>query len=88
VGRVWRHEAGRGPADAILVAATLLPTELPLLHAAALVTEVGGPLDHVATQARERGLPAVVGVAGATAALAAGDLVVVDADAGVVVRGR
>jgi phosphoenolpyruvate-protein kinase (PTS system EI component) len=70
----------------VLVAATLLPTELPLLDAAALVTETGGPLDHVAAQARERAIPAVVGVAGALSALAEGDLVLVDADRGVVVR--
>ena len=44
--------------------------ELPLLCAAALVTETGNILDHVAAQARERGLPAVVAVAGACALLA------------------
>ena len=74
------------PADAVLVATSLLPTELPLLHAAALVTETGGPLDHVAAQARERGLPAVVGAAGACAQLPTGSLVLVDADSGLVVR--
>jgi len=86
VGRVWRHERGAGPADAVLVATTLLPTELPLVVAAALVVETGGPLDHVAAQARERELPAVVGVAGATGVLADGDLVLVDADQGLVIR--
>ncbi len=89
VGRVVHRHGPSGavpPSDAVLVATTLLPTELPLIHAAALVCETGGPLDHVATQARERGLPAVVGVAGAVAALAEGDTVVVDADAGLVVR--
>jgi pyruvate,water dikinase len=74
------------PADAVVVAQTLLPTELPLIDAAALVTEVGGALDHVAAQARERGLPAVVGAAGACSILADGDLALVDADHGVVVR--
>jgi phosphohistidine swiveling domain-containing protein len=89
VGRVVHRHGPSGavpPSDAVLVATTLLPTELPLIHAAALVCETGGPLDHVATQARERGLPAVVGVVGAVAALAEGDTVVVDADAGLVVR--
>jgi phosphohistidine swiveling domain-containing protein len=85
LGRVHRHDGSPPPAGAILVAATLLPTELPLLDAAALVTETGGPLDHVAAQARERGLPAVVGVAGATQ-LVGGTLVLVDADQGLVVR--
>jgi pyruvate,water dikinase len=72
--------------DAVLVSKTLLPTELPLIHAIAIVTETGGPLDHVAAQARERGMPAVVGADGAIAAFSEGDLVLVDADRGVVVR--
>jgi pyruvate,water dikinase len=89
LGRVVLRHGPRGatpPDDAVLVAASLLPTELPLLHVAAFVTETGGPLDHVATQARERHLPAVVGAAGATAQLRDGDLVLVDADEGLVVR--
>jgi phosphohistidine swiveling domain-containing protein len=88
VGRVWRHDGARGPApaDAVLVAATLLPGELPLVAAAALVVETGGPLDHVAAQARESGLPAVVGAAGAARLLADGDLVLVDGDQGLVIR--
>ena len=89
IGRVALHRAD-APAidrsDLVLVADTLLPTELPLLSAAALVTETGGPLDHVAAQARERALPAVVGAAGATRLLQPGDLVLVDADQGVVIR--
>ena len=68
------------------MAATLLPSELPLLVAAALVTETGGPLDHVAAQARERRLPAVVGAAGACRIFRDGDLVLVDADRGLGVR--
>jgi phosphohistidine swiveling domain-containing protein len=70
----------------VLVARTILPTELPLVAAAALVIETGGPLDHVAAQARERGIPAVVGAAGACARLRAGDRVLVDGDAGVVLK--
>lgn len=84
-GRVHLHDPNRSPpADAVLVARVVLPTELPLLHVAAIVSERGGPLDHVAAQARERGLPAVVGVAGALATLAEGVWVHVDADAGIV----
>jgi pyruvate,water dikinase len=88
LGRVRRHDRSApasAAADAVLVADTLLPTELPLIQAAALVTETGGPLDHVAAQARERGLPAVVGAAGATQ-LPEGALVLVDADRGLVIR--
>jgi pyruvate,water dikinase len=89
LGRAHVHDpSARNPPapDAVLVARTLLPTELPLLAPAALVVEAGGPLDHVAAQARERGLPAVVGVAGATATIRDGDLLLVDADQGLVVR--
>lgn len=89
LGRVFVYRSGQAqsiPVGAVVVAQTLLPTELPLIEAIALVTEVGGPLDHVAAQARERGLPAVVGAAGALAALADGDLALVDADHGLVVR--
>ena len=87
LGRVHLHDpATPVPPDAILIARTLLPTELPLLAPAALVVETGGPLGHVAAQARERHLPAVVDAAGACAAFRQGDLVLVDGDAGLVIR--
>jgi len=95
VGRAVIHRAaGAGarqiasaPApDTIVVATTLLPSELPLIAAAGLVVESGGPLGHVAAQARERGIPALVGARGASAAIADGDLLLLDADAGYVVR--
>jgi pyruvate,water dikinase len=88
LGRVVLHRPAspRPTPGQILVAATLLPSELPLLVAAALVTETGGPLDHVAAQARERRLPAVVGAAGACRVFREGDLVLVDADRGLVVK--
>ena len=76
----------RGTEPTVMVARTILPTELPLIAAAALVVETGGPLDHVAAQARERGIPAVVGALGALAAFAEGDRVLVDGDAGLVAR--
>ena len=88
IGRVRWHRPGQpaSAADTVLLAKTLLPTELPLVSAVAIVTETGGPLDHVAAQARERGIPAVVGARGASSAFADGDLVLVDGDAGLVVR--
>ena len=70
----------------VLVARTLLPTELPLLSPAAIVVETGGVLDHVAAQARERGIPTVVGAVGACRVLRDGDQVLVDGGAGLVVR--
>jgi phosphohistidine swiveling domain-containing protein len=89
VGRVVVHASGCFPrvaADTVLLAQTLLPTELPLVSAAAIVTETGGPLDHVAAQARERGIPAVIGATGARSILRPGDLVLVDGDRGLVVN--
>ena len=79
-------DAGAGAEPIVMVARTILPTELPLISAAALVVETGGPLDHVAAQARERGIPAVVGALGALAAFQEGDRVLVDGDAGLVAR--
>jgi phosphoenolpyruvate-protein kinase (PTS system EI component) len=86
---VWRHDLhgeSSPTADTVLVARTLLPTELPLLSPAAIVVETGGALDHVAAQARERGIPAVVGAVGACDLLRDGDEVLVDGGAGWVVR--
>jgi phosphohistidine swiveling domain-containing protein len=54
------------PDGAILVVPAALPSLAPILpHLRALVTEHGGALSHAATLARELGLPAVVGAAGA-----------------------
>jgi phosphohistidine swiveling domain-containing protein len=87
IGRVQRWPALRADVEApVVVARTILPTELPLIAAAALVVETGGVLDHVAAQARERGIPAVVGAAGALDALSEGDRVLVDGDAGLVAK--
>jgi phosphohistidine swiveling domain-containing protein len=88
IGRVVWHRPGSHAStdDMVLVSRTLLPTELPLLSAIAIVSETGGLLDHVAAQARERGIPAVVGAHGAFSVFAEGDLVLVDGDAGLVVK--
>jgi phosphohistidine swiveling domain-containing protein len=72
--------------ESIIVARTLLPTELPLLRAAGLVVESGGVLGHVAAQARERGIPALVDAPGACALVTTGDLVLLDADAGQLIK--
>jgi phosphohistidine swiveling domain-containing protein len=89
--RLWSDVDAERAADldaapTVVVARTILPTELPLIAAAALVVETGGPLDHVAAQARERGIPAVVGAIGALATFEEGDQVIVDGDAGLVAR--
>ena len=55
------------------------------INAAGLVVEVGGLLSHGSVVAREYGLPAVVGAAGATRRIRTGDRVLLDGAAGTVV---
>jgi pyruvate,water dikinase len=89
VGRCVIHRPGVWQGlgkDRIVIARTLLPMELPLLDVGALVVETGGLLDHVAVQARERNLPAVVGAVGATSIFRDGEFILVDADRGMVIR--
>ena len=70
-------------AGGILVARTIEPNWLCWLKVAAgVVAEQGGMTAHGAILARELGIPAVVGVAGATRAIASGDWVLVDGDSG------
>jgi rifampicin phosphotransferase len=54
--------------------------------AGALVTEAGGLLSHSAIVAREMGIPAVVGVPGATTRLTTGEPVTVDGGKGTIAR--
>ncbi|MGK2932229.1 MAG: PEP/pyruvate-binding domain-containing protein [Solirubrobacterales bacterium] len=80
------------PADAtgfksgeILVARDLLPEWTPLMQSAsAVVTDFGGQTSHAATVARELEIPCVVGTKAATTALKTGELVTVDARAGLI----
>src|SRR5262245_27586115 len=75
----------------VLVARDLAPADV--LHLkdradvdlAGFVTEMGGVTSHTAILARSLGLPAVVGVDGAREAIAEGDIVVIDADADLLV---
>ncbi len=72
------------PGD-VLVCPGTDPSWTPLfLVAAALITEVGGLMTHGSVVAREYGIPAVVGVAGATARLRTGQRIRVDGSAGIV----
>jgi pyruvate,water dikinase len=73
----------------ILVAPSTDPGWTPLfLTAGGLVMEMGGMMSHGAVVAREYGIPAVVGVAGATEQIATGQQVTVDGTAGTVVLGN
>ena len=72
---------------AVAVCATLLPAlAVALPRLAGLVTDHGGALSHAASLARELGVPAVVGTAEATRVLLPGELVLVDGEAGRVLR--
>jgi pyruvate,water dikinase len=69
----------------ILVAPSTDPGWTPLfLTAGGLVMEMGGMMSHGAVVAREYGIPAVVGVAGATDRIVSGQRVTVDGSAGTV----
>lgn len=69
----------------ILVAPSTDPGWTPLfLQAAGLVMEAGGAMAHGAIVAREYGIPAVVGVAGATERIVTGSRVTLDGSAGTV----
>lgn len=84
----------RGPEDFsrvragdVLVCPWTDPAWTPLLRlVGGVVTEVGGALSHAAIIARERHIPAVLGVAGATSALRDGDWVELDGSAGTLER--
>jgi pyruvate,water dikinase len=78
------HHARLAPGE-ILVAPSTDPGWTPLfLQAAGLVMEVGGAMAHGAIIAREYGLPAVVGVAGATAHIRTGSRLTLDGGTGIV----
>jgi pyruvate,water dikinase len=69
----------------ILVTPSTDPGWTPLfLTAGGLVMEMGGANSHGAVVAREYGIPAVVGVPGATARITTGQQLTVDGTSGVV----
>jgi pyruvate,water dikinase len=87
VARVLRSitDADRMRPGEVLVTGQTQPSWTPLFTmAAAVVTDTGGVLNHAAIAAREYGIPAVVGVTGATAQIEDGDVVEVDGETGIV----
>ncbi|BDG61025.1 pyruvate kinase [Caldinitratiruptor microaerophilus] len=86
----------RGPADLdrvgrgdVLVASFTDADFVPAMErAAAVVTEEGGLTSHAAVVCLSLGIPVVVGAQGATARIADGDTVTVDATRGLVYRGK
>jgi rifampicin phosphotransferase len=90
IARVLRdqRQAGELRAGEILVVSCADVGWSPLfLLAGALVTELGGVLSHAAVVAREYGVPAVVGVVGATRLIESGQEVTVDGATGRVAVG-
>jgi pyruvate,water dikinase len=75
-----------GPGEVLVSRTTDVGLSPLFLVAAAVVTELGGPLSHAAVVAREYGIPAVVSVPGATIAIRTGDFLRVDGDRGIVER--
>ncbi len=69
----------------ILVAPSTDPGWTPLfLTAGGLVMEMGGSISHGAVVAREYGIPAVVGVLGATERIHTGQRITVDGSNGII----
>ncbi len=74
--------------DAVLVATITTPAWTPLFAmAAAVVTDIGGPLSHGSIVAREYGIPAVLGTGVATQRIQSGQRITVDGSAGTVKLG-
>jgi pyruvate,water dikinase len=79
------EEFGKLQNGDILVAPLTNPVWTPLFAiASGVVTEVGGILSHGAIVAREYGIPAVMGVAGATKLVHEGQMMTVDGSKGIV----
>ena len=82
----------RGPEDFsrmqpgdVIVAVITTPAWTPLFaRAAAVVTDIGGPLSHSSIVAREYGIPAVLGTGAATRRIQDGQMIMVDGSAGTV----
>jgi pyruvate,water dikinase len=73
----------------VLVAKTTTPAWTPLFAmAAAVVTDIGGPLSHGSIVAREYGIPAVMGTGVATRRIRSGQTVTVDGSQGLVFLDR
>jgi phosphohistidine swiveling domain-containing protein len=70
------------PGEILVAEVTDVGYTAAFCYAAAVVTELGGPMSHAAVVAREFGFPCVVDAQGATRSLPSGALVEVDGTAG------
>ena len=76
---------GEFPDGGVLVCSVTTPKYVPLMQkAVAIVTDQGGILSHAAIVARELNKPCIVGTGNATKVLNNGQIVLVDADHGIV----
>jgi pyruvate,water dikinase len=77
------------PDGGVLVASRSSPRFVRVMKkAAAIVTDVGSAIGHMASLAREFRVPTIVGAAGATSVLTPGEIVTVDATRARVYRGQ
>jgi pyruvate,water dikinase len=82
------RDFGQMRAGDVLVASITTPAWTPLFAmAAAVVTDIGGPLSHSSIVAREYGIPAVLGTAVATRRISSGQTITVDGASGAVSLG-
>ncbi len=96
VGQIQKHligqhdsaEENRGDLNGkIILAQDLTPADTILMRnwgVAGFITEFGGPMSHTAILARSLGIPAVIGVHCVTQYLQHGELLIMDAEQGVV----
>jgi pyruvate,water dikinase len=79
------EEFGKMQPGCVLVSGITTPAWTPLFPlAAAVVTDIGGPLSHGSIVAREYGIPAVMGTGVATKRIRNGQMITVDGNAGTV----
>jgi pyruvate,water dikinase len=76
------------PSGAILVVPPLSPEWFPYLTPTlgGVISEAGSLMSHGAIQCRERGIPAIFGVVGATHRIQAGELIAIDGKKGSVLH--
>jgi pyruvate,water dikinase len=91
-GKVWHVDEDDDPVDfpvgAIAVTKHTTPRLTSIIRrAAAIVTDVGSSTGHMATVAREFGVPMIVNTGDATGLLANGDEITVDAEDNIIFKG-
>ncbi|MEM9865881.1 MAG: PEP/pyruvate-binding domain-containing protein, partial [Myxococcota bacterium] len=79
-----RDAAALQPGEVLVAPAADIGLSPLFMSAAAVVTELGGPLSHAAIVLREYAVPAVFNVAGATRQIKDGDVLEVDGERGLV----